>query len=182
MKEKWRHLARTVLRLAQNYISYATKKTGIIINDNITSVTSLKSALSVEQLYILDQLTKVLLVAPITHESVSQADELLGGLHIGGGGNVVANSSRNNLSLPTSQSNRPKIGTGFNILSSVGKIGQNKQKEAEEAEKLEKERARIEAIPGRSDKFTLHLPDEPPKVAVLKKKKGGKKKYSIQKK
>ena len=32
VKEKWRHLARTVLRLAQNFVQYATQKTGIIIN------------------------------------------------------------------------------------------------------------------------------------------------------
>ena len=32
IKEKWRHLARTVLRLAQNFVQYATQKTGIIIN------------------------------------------------------------------------------------------------------------------------------------------------------
>ena len=32
VKEKWKHLARTVLRLAQNFVQYATQKTGIIIN------------------------------------------------------------------------------------------------------------------------------------------------------
>jgi len=77
IKEKWRHLARTVLRLAQNFVQYATQKTGIIINDSEQSINGMRIGLTHEQIELMDRLTEVLLISPVSNENVGEAHDLL---------------------------------------------------------------------------------------------------------
>ena len=76
MTEKWKHLARTVLGLAQKFIQYASKKTGIIINSNQHEL-EMKIGLSADQLEVMDELTKVILITPVTKKQLSEAEILL---------------------------------------------------------------------------------------------------------
>ena len=170
LKNKWAHLARTILRLAQNFVTYASRKTGIIINDSVMSVHNMRMGLSDKQIEIMDKLTKSILVTPVTEQSIQSTEHLLGDVNqssgIGGIGGLA--------SLDISKIGQPK-------LPKKKSPEQIAAENAAEIAKL-KEEAEIRLIPGRSDENTLHLPDEPPKVGVAKKKKKGSKKYSISKK
>lgn len=82
LKEKWRHLARTILRLAQNFVTYATRKTGIVINDSDRSIAHMRNGLSIEQVEIMDKLTKSILITPVTPQSVETTSNLLSGFNL----------------------------------------------------------------------------------------------------
>jgi len=109
LKEKWKHLARTILRLAQTFIQYATKKTGIIINDSENATQFMKQGLTSTQVDILDRLSKTILITPVTEKTLNQTENLLSAFSLSNIGKPKA-SALNNIGQPPAPKEEPLPG------------------------------------------------------------------------